>query len=65
LNFKNIFTNRKQRSDRTTNTYSQRTAVIHIGKPHKPMHRPKLAKEYACPNARQNSKYFFLPFKKN
>nr|WP_287493694.1 hypothetical protein [Candidatus Brachybacter algidus] len=27
--------------------YCQRTAVIHIGKPHKPTHRPKLAK-YAC-----------------
>jgi len=24
--------------------------------------QPKLAKEYACPSARENSKYFFLPF---
>lgn len=31
-------------------------AVIHIGKSHKkPTHKPKLAKEYACPNARGDS----------
>ena len=36
------------------NTPSQRFAVIHIGKSlEKPTHKPKLAKEYACPIARQ------------
>lgn len=31
---------------------SQRFAVIHIGKSHRQAHKPKLAKEYACPGAR-------------
>lgn len=32
---------------------SQPFAVIHICKPHKPTHRPKLPKEYAYPNAQK------------
>jgi len=31
---------------------SQRFAVIHIGKSRRLSHKPKLAKEYACPGAR-------------
>jgi hypothetical protein len=31
-------------------------AVIHICKPHKPKHRPKLAKEYACPTVQGQCK---------
>jgi len=31
--------------------------AIHIGKPHKkPTHKPKLAKECVCPNARGTAK---------
>jgi hypothetical protein len=49
LSFKNTSTDKKRRNGRTRNTYSQRRAVIRIGKPHKPTHRAKLAKECACP----------------
>lgn len=44
---------------------SQPFAVMHICKPHKPTHRPKLAKEHVYPNAEENSKYFFLALLKN
>jgi hypothetical protein len=30
-------------------------AAIHIGKPHKPIHKPKLAKEYCCPKLRRKN----------
>ncbi len=35
-----------------------------IAKSHKPIHKPKLGKEYAFPNAERNSFFFSLPSEK-
>lgn len=40
------------------------TAVTHICKPHKATHRPKLAKECACPTQKEFQNIFSLALKK-